>query len=64
MFNQLHLFGQIQASQTSGQPYSDTSPFGECSTDLGLGKWDRIPTYTQPGSSLLEGDEVSYGAKR
>ena len=26
-----HLFGQIQTSQTGGQPYNDTSPYGECS---------------------------------
>ena len=32
---QLYLFGQIQTSQTGGQPYSDTSPFGECSLVLG-----------------------------
>ena len=25
------MFGQIQTSQTEGQPYSDTSPYGECS---------------------------------
>ena len=25
------LFGQIQTSQTGGHPYSDTSPYGECS---------------------------------
>ena len=26
-----YLFGQIKTSQTGGQPYSDTSPNGECS---------------------------------
>ena len=35
MFNQhqIYLFGQIQCSQTGGQPYSDTSPYAvsECS---------------------------------
>ena len=33
MFNQQQLdsFGQIQISQTGGKPYSDTSPYGECS---------------------------------
>ena len=28
---QFHLFGQIKNSQTRGQLYSDTSPYGECS---------------------------------
>ena len=28
---QFYLFGQIQTSQTGGQPYNDTSPYGECS---------------------------------
>ena len=28
---QFCLFGQIQISQTGGQPYSDTSTYGECS---------------------------------
>ena len=28
---QFYLLGQIQTSQTRGQPYSDTSPYGECS---------------------------------
>ena len=28
---QFYLFGQIQTSQTGGQPYSNTSPYGECS---------------------------------
>ena len=28
---QYYLFGQIQTSQTGGQPYSDTSPYGESS---------------------------------
>ena len=28
---QFYLFGQIQTSQTGGQPYIDTSPYGECS---------------------------------
>ena len=28
---QLYLFGQILTSQTGGQLYSDTSPYGECS---------------------------------
>ena len=34
----LYLFGQIQTSQTGGQPYSDTSPNGEYSlvTVMGL----------------------------
>ena len=27
---QFYLLGQIQPSQTGGQPYSDTSPYGEC----------------------------------
>ena len=26
---QFYLFGQIQTSQTGGQDYSDTSPYGE-----------------------------------
>ena len=30
---QLYLFGQIQTSQTGGQPYSDTFPYGECSLE-------------------------------
>ena len=34
MFNSQHIysFGQIQTSQTGGQPYSDTSPYkvSEC----------------------------------
>ena len=30
----LYLFGQIQTSQTGGQPYSDTSPYGESSLDI------------------------------
>ena len=28
---QFYLFGQIETSQTGGQPYSDASPYGECS---------------------------------
>ena len=32
-WQQVYLSGQIQTSQTSGQPYSDTSPYGECSLD-------------------------------
>ena len=28
---QISLFGQIQTSQTVGQPYRDTCPYGECS---------------------------------
>ena len=28
---QIYLFGQIQTSQTGGKPYSDTTPYGECS---------------------------------
>ena len=30
---QIYLFGQIQTSQTGGQPYSDSSPYkvSECS---------------------------------
>ena len=28
---QFYLFGQIQTSQPGGQPYSYTSPYGECS---------------------------------
>ena len=31
MKNNFTLFGQIQTSQIGGQPYSDASPFGECS---------------------------------
>ena len=27
--HQFYLFGRIQTSQTGGQPYSDTSPYGE-----------------------------------
>ena len=34
---QFYLVGRIQTSQTGGQPYSDTSPYGECS-----------PTVAQP----------------
>ena len=30
---QFYLFGQIQTSQAGGQPYSDTSPYGECSAE-------------------------------
>ena len=30
---QFYLFGQIQTSQTGGQPYSDTFPYGECSLE-------------------------------
>ena len=30
-YSQLYLFGQIQTGQTGGQPYSDTSPYDECS---------------------------------
>ena len=28
---QFYLFGEIQTSQTGGQPYTGTSPYGECS---------------------------------
>ena len=28
---EIYLLGQIQTSQTGGQLYSDTSPYGECS---------------------------------
>ena len=28
---QFYLYGQIQTSQTGGQPYSDTSSYGQCS---------------------------------
>ena len=28
---QFYLFGQIHTSQTGSQPYSGTSPYGECS---------------------------------
>ena len=28
---QFYYFGQIQTSQTGGEPYSDTSRYGECS---------------------------------
>ena len=31
---QLYLFGQIQTSQTGGQLYKDTSPYGESSLDF------------------------------
>ena len=33
MFNdqQFYLFSQFQTSKTGGQPYNDTSPYGECS---------------------------------
>ena len=31
-----YLFGQIQTSQTGGQPYGDTSPYGECSLFEGI----------------------------
>ena len=27
----IYLFGQIRTRQTGGQPYNDTSPYGECS---------------------------------
>ena len=30
-WQQLYLFGQIQTSQTGGQPYNDTSPYGQYS---------------------------------
>ena len=30
-YQQIYLFGQIQTSQTGGQLYNDTSPYGECS---------------------------------
>ena len=33
---QFYLFGQIQTSQTGGQPYSDPSPYGNCSMLDGL----------------------------
>ena len=35
----LYLFGQIQTSQTGGQPYSDTSPYGECSLSKVIDKF-------------------------
>ena len=31
MNNTFYLFGQVQTSQTGGQLYGDTSPYGECS---------------------------------
>ena len=31
MLNQFYLLGQTQISQTGGQSFSDTSPYGECS---------------------------------
>ena len=29
-YQQFYMFGWILTSQTGGQPYSDTSPYGEC----------------------------------
>ena len=34
---QFYLVGLIQTSQTGGQPYSDTSPDGECSLNCPTG---------------------------
>ena len=33
---EFYLFGQIQTSQTGGQPYSDTSPYGEYTLHIPL----------------------------
>ena len=30
-YQHIYLFGRVQTSQTGGQPYSDNSPYGECS---------------------------------
>ena len=37
---QLYSFGQIQTSQTWGQPYSDTSSYGDRSLVLGVHEQD------------------------
>ena len=38
---QIYLFGQIITSQTGDQPYSDTSPYDECSINklICVGRW-------------------------
>ena len=41
--HQLYLFGWIQTSQTGGQLYSDTSPYGECSLHRSSFVWVSIP---------------------
>ena len=46
-FQQFYLIGQIQTSQTGGQPNSDTSPYGESSLHY-------------PWNALVGGDEGLY----
>ena len=38
---QFYLFGQLQSSQTGGQPCSDASPYGECSLIHPMGEYKR-----------------------
>ena len=38
-----YLFGQIQTSQTEGQLFSDTFPYGKVS----MGFTDNVPTWSQ-----------------
>ena len=41
----VQLLGQIQTSQTGGQLYSDTSPYGKCSLVKLKNEFQRIVNY-------------------
>ena len=62
---QFYFFGQILISQTGGQPYSDTSPYGEyslinisrpCSSCLGI---DNLNVWSIPQCPDLHGAYVT-----
>ena len=62
----LYLFGQIQTSQTGGQPHSDTSPYSECSLKNAL---PNVITYQLFAHSMWSGrhdqhlKKSNFGAK-
>ena len=53
-YQQVNLFGRIQTSQTGFQPFSGTSPDGECY--LGKGSFGRCCTRWAPFSRRLSRD--------
>ena len=76
MFNSQHIysFGQIQTSQTGGQPYNDTSltksvsvvcPYQYLEPQNNFGSWIRFKAVAA-GTSFRNEDKIeeTYGCKR